>query len=228
MAIDKELQEMDLISQNKAIRMPLIFLVDCSFSMKIQDGKNKQARYEELFNTLHSFLGHFASDIFTRDSMEVTIITFSETVEVLCNFVSVNEALNKFKEIKVGGLQTNLGKAVEVGLKLLDYRLELYKNTGTRNYKPNLIILTDGVATDTDQTEKMAQEVQKRLHKNSSKEGIATYCLGIGECDTEQLSKFTINDINKDSLDIYSFIDNLSRSVSALSKESMESGEDAF
>ena len=204
----------DMIN-NTANRVPVCIVVDTSFSMMIDD------RIGHVNKGIQSFINNSVADEYAVDSIELCIIAFSgENAIVVHPFTNVAKLKNAFKPLPANG-QTPLGKAVELGLKEIDTVLKQYSAQGVTTFKPWLIIMSDGEATD--DVKKVAGIVREQLAARR----IKVKCIDMGDgSGRSDLGMFT-NDGEVDtiqSFQIEDFFMILSRSAVALSVNSP--GED--
>lgn len=152
---------------NTSTRLPVCFLVDVSGSMRtifddtgvrktgrteFKDGKQYEivegGRYymQLVVDGVNKFYDAIKSDDMASNSCEISILGFSDNVDVLEDFESVDKK-RPFVEPREGN-NTNLGKAVERALDLLEERKNDYKRNGIDYFQPWLVIFTDGDPTD--------------------------------------------------------------------------------
>ena len=212
---DREIREIELASLNTAPRLPIIFLVDNSFSM-IKKYKDNKKRIEMVNEELRNFVEDFANNPYACDGLEITLILFGDTAQTVYKFEPVQNIDAKSIDIKAEGGNTCLGEALELAIKLLDERLQFYKDTSLHYYKPNIVIMTDGEATDIAKLEKMSGVIQQR---QNTKQALKIFSLAIGDEGAEKtLSAYHLQDEELKGLDIVSFSQYLSRSMTSQSK----------
>lgn len=202
---------------NKATRMLLCICVDASYSMSGSKIKKVNEEVDKFFRTMNA-------NTLARDSVEVCLIAFGDTVEVKCNFGHISDAIVANKEIRANGKLTSLGEAVRTGLSMLDLEIASLNAGGNKYNKPWLIIISDGEATDTDLCKKMSKEVKQRQEKGALK----VKCLSVGDKDeTKSLRAFSSYDEVEqiDKIDEMEFFTMLSRSISKLSSSSIQYGD---
>lgn len=214
------LNELEANNNNTSPRMPILFLIDTSYSMT-KMYKNGQKRIDVVNQNLKEFFRVFSKNLYTRDGIEIGLITFSDKVNVELDFEPIMSAVNQFSEIHASGGETKLGEAINTGLELLDNKLSFYRNFNINHYKPSLVIMTDGEATDTTTLKHSSEKVLKRVAIPNAKEGLKLFFLAIGDEECEK----TFDMFNKNdkahlytNLDVYQFMDSFSRSVSSQSR----------
>ena len=152
---------------NPAPRCPVILLLDTSGSM---DG----APIEELQSGLEKFLKEVSDDETASMSVELEIITFGNEVKIASAFAPVYEVAEMVPKLRAYGI-TPLGKALELADSELKKRRRLYKQKGISNYKPWIVLMTDGAPND---KYKRAAASMKRLGEENKLQYIG---IGIGE-----------------------------------------------
>lgn len=155
--------------------LPIVFLLDTSGSMA-------GSKIAALSSALVKFRNSLSLDINSRYSVEVSIITFSTDVKIVQNFTSIYKM--KIPDFDANGV-TNMGEAVKVAI----YTIEEYKKnlakSDIRYYKPFLILITDGMATD--DITLSVNMVNKKLNS------LNFWAFAIDGADYEQLLTFTKN-----------------------------------
>ena len=120
----------------------------------------------QLIETLLAGVGSFARDILADSralaSVEMAIISFGDSVRIERDFMAVDSSLSSFS-IEAIDDGTRLGQAVRTALELLDRRKGEYKEFGIKPFQPQIVILTDGCATDPDVCKRAGIEVQQRM-----------------------------------------------------------------
>ncbi len=199
-----EFENMDL-EINKAIRVPLVLLIDNSASMKtviegeyektgkivkldgrvleeVHGGVSLSDKVVEGVNLLYDII---RSADETKYSCEIAIVSFSNEAKLEEDFATV-EYKEKFEPLKDESDLTNMAKGITLALKVLEDRKQLYKDTGVPYYQPWLMLFTDG-----DSTEKITG-VQKTLKKLEAEQKLTTYIISLHEdVNLENLKGFS-------------------------------------
>lgn len=201
------LNEMELI-QNAANRIPICLCIDASYSM----GLNR--RIQQINDGIKQFIQNIREDYIAADSVELCIISFGGSqARIEVPFKAAADI--DYQNIRVSG-NTPMGQAVEFAMHEIEKRVELYKRYGITCYKPWLILLSDGEATD-DYLLSAAKLVEKQKERR-----IKVLCIKLGS-EEESLSRFHINREVESLEDLALgdfFADWLSTSVATLSKQS--------
>lgn len=206
------------IFQNASTRLPICICVDASYSMRFD------RRMEQVNEGIRSFIKEINEDVYAVDSVELCIVSFGESVKVERNFKSneVNSPsrgetnANEFKDIVANG-RTPLGRAVQTAVDLITGYTEYYKRRGIIPYKPWLILISDGAATDS------TQEAARRV-LNMQRDGeLKVLCIGIGD-EANDLAQFKLDGevIQLKDFGLSDFFSWLSKSMSKQSKQQPE------
>ncbi|MGK7882918.1 MAG: VWA domain-containing protein [Crocosphaera sp.] len=198
---------------NPENRCPVILLLDTSASMS---GKPIQE--------LNRGLSCFKEDVLRDDqaclSVEVAIITFGETVNLVQDFVTIDEFSPPL--LNTGG-RTPMGQGIEYGLDLLEKRKLVYKEGNIQYYRPWVFLITDGQPTD--QWLNAAQRVKEAEEQNR----LLFFTVGVEGANFQRLAQIAPKDrlpVKLNGLDFRSLFLWLSSSMKRISQgkigESME------
>jgi uncharacterized protein YegL len=129
--------------------MACLFLVDTSGSMYGDP-------IAELNKGLNRFKEEVCADPVTREVLDVAVVAFNNTVNVVQEFtpVSYMQPVN----LSAGG-GTGMGAALREGIRMIDERYRFYRRAGSEPYCPWIVMITDGVPTDS--VEGLAQEIEQ-------------------------------------------------------------------
>lgn len=131
-------------ADNPQPRCPVILLLDCSLSMS-------GAPIKELEAGVRQFYQELAADPIAAMSVEVSIITFGQTVQQIKNFETIAETSQNIPHLQANG-NTPMGAALTLALSEIQHRRQFYKRNGLAAYKPWIVLLTDGQPNDDYQT----------------------------------------------------------------------------
>jgi uncharacterized protein YegL len=164
-----------VLQSDATTRLPVIFLIDQSFSMRMTFGgtptgetvekDGKTWHYAEggkmLITTLLEGIKKYAEEIRgdTRASVcvELCVLSFGDNTHIIQDFQPIS---TETIDIDPNDANTNLGRAVKVAIQLLQRRKSEYTGYGIDCYQPQLVIFTDGMATDIGECKSIAAEVQ--------------------------------------------------------------------
>ena len=200
--------EMQDFIDNTANRVPICIVVDTSFSMYIDN------RIGHVNTGIANFIKNSAEDEYAVDSLDLCIIAFSgDDAVVVHPFTNVSKLNDNFAPLTANG-QTPLGKAVELGLSQIDEVLKQYSAQGITVFKPWLIIMSDGEATDD------VRKIARTVREQQENRRIKVKCIDMGNGEGRgDLDKFTLDgEVDTiQSFQIEDFFMMLSRSAVALS-----------
>ena len=158
-----------LDATNPAARVPVVVLLDCSYSM--HDGP-----IEELNRGINRFFAEVRSDDAAAMSADIAIVTFSTKAQVAHGFASAFDYPDVLDPFEADG-QTATGPALEWAERLLAKREEDYRKAGIPHYKPWVICLTDGRPCPNQGWRKPAQRF-----RDKAASGDMTYLMvGVGD-----------------------------------------------
>lgn len=199
------------MANNKATRALICLCVDSSFSMA-------GPRMKKVDDEISKFLQSMYNDRMARDSVEIALISFGDDIEVKCNFDSVADAIKASKSINATGKKTEMGYGVNKMLQLLDAHIQELDSVGNKYYKPWLVIISDGEATDDEECRVVSNDVIRR-QKNGN---LKVKCLNMDdEADIKSLQRFVLPGDQVEQIGTMAsieFFSLLSRSISTVSE----------
>lgn len=136
---------------NPEPRCPVILLLDTSKSMSGE-------RIQKLNSGIAAFKQEVEKDTIASLRVEVAIITFNNSAEMVQNFVTIDQFIPP-KLIASGS--TAMGEGIDLALNKLEARKSIYKEYGISYYQPWVFLITDGIPTD--KWEEAAKLVKKLL-----------------------------------------------------------------
>ena len=176
--------DFDLVLTNA--KTPVMILLDVSASMdrpvddisdekplctKSIDGQiinfydtNKHETYfKRALKALNKTLKALKENEITNCSADVCIMTYSDDVQNINDFSSLDEIDGKTPIER--GDNTNLPRAIDIALKALDSRIESYKECGNDFYYPSLFIISDGESSCTSGLMTSLKRLNERIFK---------------------------------------------------------------
>ena len=177
-------------ADNPEPRCPVVMLLDTSGSMKGQP-------IQELNEGLRSFSAAVKADPLASLRVEVAIVTFGGSVQVLDvrggkGATSDFDAGQAFATVDLfqpptltasGG--TPMGEAARRALVLLRERKEIYKQNSLDYFRPWLFLITDGQPTD--EWRSAAQQVKDE----EARKGVLFFGVGVEGADMGTLAQFS-------------------------------------
>lgn len=166
-------------AENPQPRCASVLLLDVSGSMS---GKP----LEELQAGLAVYRDELAADDLAKKRVEVAVITFGGTVDVVHQFSTADSFLPP--SLTSNG-DTPMGQAVVTGLDLLDQRKKEYRQNGIQYYRPWVFLITDGAPTD-ESTPKWAEAVE-RVHKGEEQKTFSFFAVGVEGANMAKLKELS-------------------------------------
>ncbi|MBE9222621.1 VWA domain-containing protein [Cyanobacterium stanieri LEGE 03274] len=160
-------------ADNTENRCPVILLLDTSASMSGEP-------IRQLNMGISDFKGNLLEDTQATLSVELSIITFGQIVNVIQNFTSVDEFTPP--TLQTSGT-TPMGEAINSALDLLEERKMIYKDNGIPYYRPWIFLITDGAPTDD------WQMAAQRLHQKDAEGGCLFFAVGVEGADMNTLTQ---------------------------------------
>lgn len=197
---------------NPATMLLLTVCVDCSFSML------QKKRLHQVLEGLELMRQEISKNKSIAQSVEICIISYGgDRAVVESDFVSVSRLV--IPQLKASGA-TPLGQAAMAAQACIQARMNSYSSIGNSCFKPRLIFIGDGDATD----EECIPDAARRL----AEMGCSVLCITVGEEDSlecasllelsPQKKVYYLQDIN-----FKRFFLELSNSVVATSKSTLAS-----
>ena len=206
--------DIEELLDNPTVRVPICLCLDTSGSM----GNNN--KISDLNEGVSEFINILLDDEVACDAAELCVIQMGgDQPKMICDFeplhrVAKHSEIGNFKAMG----RTPIGQAVQMGVRALNERKAKYKATSTDYYQPWLVIMSDGVSTDSKDVMKEAQYYVRELVTAGK---LVTIPVIIGENAEghKQLAGFTDSDgaFTLNSLKIKEFFKYLSASVSRVS-----------
>jgi uncharacterized protein YegL len=163
------LEEEELIS-NTENRTPVIFCLDCSFSMR------QQRRLERVMEGMKEFCRDMAKDPVAGLSVEVCIVSFGgEEPKLDMDFTPPNRVI--LPPLKADG-RTPLTKGIRLALDTLESRKVRYDQNGITIYRPWLIIIGDGDDTG---SKRDLDQMAAVLKAESDAKHLNVLCITVGD-----------------------------------------------
>ena len=165
----KTYDDSSLDATNPAACVPVVVLLDCSYSMRGEP-------IAELNNGVNRFLAEVRNDDAAAMSVDLAICTFNTKAQVSHWFASVFDYPDVLNPFEADG-QTATGPALELAESLLAEREAEYRKVGIPHYKPWCICLTDGRPYP----DKGWKEPARRFREKAACGGITYLCVGVGD-----------------------------------------------
>lgn len=178
------------IITNGEARIPICFCIDTSASMNfftkdsdvirdessrhIKDGKevyyakpkpggHTSTLIKELVKVFHKMMTRMRANEIISQSAVICIIQFDQFADCLCEFTDISKILpDCLNGIETRADKTNISKGLRMCLNRLDQQMDMISAAGNDNYKPVLILMSDGSPTDRAEAEEARIEVRQR------------------------------------------------------------------
>ena len=165
-------------AENPEPRCPLVILADVSTSM-----------YGAPMEALNQGIA-VLSDELKRDSLaslrvEVAIITFGSTADVVQDFVTAD----RFEApTLVANGTTMMSAGIELALDKIEERKQMYRDNGIEYYRPWLWLMTDGAPTE---EQEVVNAASAKLRQAESEKRVAAFSVAVGGADMETLTEIS-------------------------------------
>jgi len=166
-------------AENPDPRCPCVLLLDVSSSMQ---GDAIQALNEGL----KAFQREVSGDLIAARRVEIAIVTFGSSANVVQDFVTVDQFLPP--ELNAGG-QTFLGAGIDTALNLLEQRKAAYRNSGVAYYRPWVFLITDGAPVG--EADAVVESSRTRLVAEQESGKLVFFAVGTESADFQKLGTFT-------------------------------------
>lgn len=198
----------DAISAMGEPHMACALLLDVSGSMRGQAIKS-------LNEGICQFKQQLISDPIARQRVDIAVITFGSTVDVISEFGPIGNMPTP--TLKAGGC-TEMAKGIQIAIDKVKERTKFYSTLGTPCHKPWIFMITDGVATSSQQE---MEDVAKRIQMEESKGShghLSFWALGIDNYDPDQLFTLTHRVLELRDQNFATMFDWMSDSMTAISQ----------
>lgn len=173
----------DISSNTVSIpKLPVVFLVDTSGSMR---ASVKKKPIEQINRFLNNIASPFSGSKY--NSVDFAVIEFGSRAKVVREFAPITTFSGT--RLEADGM-TAMGEAICMAYEMLRSLRRRYIECGVAYYRPIVLMLTDGEATDD------INQAAEIIFANSKKTSF--WAAGIDGCNKEQLFKLTKNSLYVD------------------------------
>jgi uncharacterized protein YegL len=169
-------------ADNPEPRCASLLILDVSVSMQGE-------RIRQLNEGLIAYKDDLAGDGLARKRVEVAIVTFGGTVDVVQNFATAD--LFTPPTLTIHG-DTPMAESVIRGLDLLAERKKEYRNNGVGFYRPWVFLITDGGPTDINTPQ--WPEAIARIKAGEEAKAFSFFAVGVEDADMERLKQLSTRD----------------------------------
>lgn len=167
-------------AENPEPRCPCVLLLDTSRSM---EGEPIAA----LSAGVRTFRDELVKDSLASRRVEVAVVTFDSTVEVLQDFVTADHF--EPPPLKAKGF-TVMGTGIYTALNLVYERKLLYRANGIAYYRPWILMITDGEPHG--EPERIIVEASARLHEEEASRRISFFAVGVQNASMSKLARIVV------------------------------------
>ena len=138
------------------------------------------SKLDNLNEGLEAFYDEIGEDETTSQRLELAVITFNDTVNVIQEPSLISNCTAP--ELEADG-ETALVDAVEEAIDLVDARKKWYKETGQAYYRPWIILMTDGEPNEGQDIDFLAQKIKQ----DTAEKRYAFLPIGVGDANMSVL-----------------------------------------
>ena len=168
-------------ADNPEPRCASLLILDISGSMGGQPINELQAG-------LALYRDELAADTLARKRVEVAIVTFGGSVDVVQNFATAESLTPPALEAKG---DTPMGEAMVTSLKLLEDRKAEYRQNGIQFYRPWVFLITDGGPTDANS--QFWTEAKEKIRQGEEQKKFSFFAVGVDGADMDRLAELSPN-----------------------------------
>lgn len=179
--IDAAASTTNAYAENPEPRCPSLLLLDISGSMQGEPIAQLQEGLAVYRDTLFA-------DGLAKKRVEVGIMVFGGTVELVTPFTTVDSFLTP--QLEVRG-DTPMGQAIVEGLQYLENQKATYKQNGIAYYRPWIFLITDGAPTDVNS--EFWQLAKQKVKEGEMKKSFSFFAVGVENADMSCLSELCPN-----------------------------------
>ena len=165
-------------AENPEPRCPCVLVVDVSSSMY-------GAKMNQLNSGIATFAKELKADQLASLRTEVAIVTFGGHAEMPQDFVTAD----RFSPpTLVANGSTMMSQGVNLALKKIEERKQMYRDNGIDYYRPWLFLLTDGAPTE---SEDVVDAMAERLKSADGDKRVAAFSVGVQGADMDLLTQIS-------------------------------------
>lgn len=170
-------------ASNPDPRAPLVVLCDVSDSMAEPRPGEDRTPLEALNGGLDTLIRELHKDPLAKRRVELSVIPFGTAVGEPTPFATVDSVI--LPTLVRSGV-TSMGKAVEVALDAIEERKQSYKANGINYFRPQLLLITDGLPTDD------IAEATRRVAEAEARKAVSFFAVGVDGADMEVLTRLSV------------------------------------
>lgn len=166
-----------------------VLLVDTSESMTGDTIK-------EVNDSIHNFADTVLSDSMVKCIVDVCVIEFNDTANVICPFTPISQF--DVPTFRAGGCSA-MNEAILLAFKQLDQRKKLYRDLCVSYYRPWMFLLTNSRPTDGERS----SEAKDRLKEELERKRILFIQLALNGADNAALASYPCTGVVKFSTNAF-------------------------
>lgn len=169
-------------AENPDPRCPIVLVLDCSDSMtELRPGESRSP-LEALNGGLDVLVTSLNQDPLAKRRAEISFVAYGTKAAAATDFATVGNLI--LPELEPMGI-TSTGGALTEALDALEARKTEYKNSGVQYYRPILMLLSDGLATDD------TSAVSQRLKEMTEQKKVTFMPIAVEGADLEALESLS-------------------------------------
>lgn len=165
-------------AENPDPRLPMVLVLDCSDSMTDVRPGEERSPLEALNGGLDRLVTALHSDPLARKRAEVSFIAYGTEAAEPTPFTTVDDLI--LPELQGMGV-TSSGAALTKALDSIEARKQEYKTGGVQYFKPLILWVSDGLATDD------TSEVTRRIAEGAEKNKLTLFPVAVEGADTNAM-----------------------------------------
>lgn len=171
--IIKEYKDIDIVAKEFGKRLLMMFILDTSYSMK------NGGKMEALNEGIRAFAEYLKSDDVAVDMVDIGVVKMGGA-HAEC--VTLPQSVQCYEDVnyEAAGV-TPMKEAFEETKKQLMARTEMYDREAINYYKPIVVMITDGVPTDSEGNATIAEADVEEIHDLSRDCDSLVYTFYVGD-----------------------------------------------
>lgn len=169
-------------SDNQDPRCAVMILADVSDSMAEARAGEDRSPLEALNGALDTLVHELNKDPLAKRRVEISFLTYGTEVSEPTPFRTVDEIV--LPTMVASGV-TSTGQALVAGLDAIEARRREYNANGIQSFRPWLMLISDGLATDD------LSAAKQRLREAEEKKRVLFFPVGVEGADLDQLTSLS-------------------------------------
>lgn len=170
------------LASNPDPRCPVVLVLDSSSSMVEKRPGESVSPLDALNAGLDSLVTELNRDPLAKRRVEVSVVTYGSAVSPATSFATVDNLI--LPTLVPSGI-TSTGAAVIEALDAIESRKKTYRENGISYYRPILMLISDGLATDD------VSEATRRIREASENKKVTFMPIAVEGADVEALERLS-------------------------------------